>query len=178
LGFYQGGKSMTRRTHRLSIAFAVVLLSLAVASSALAQGAETGPTFELFGARIEPTDSDADFHTEAYGLRGGYRFSNVWSLEAAVSRLDEDVDIWIGELSAKAYFVHANRFEMYTLGGSGVYKVEDDYEKVTLHLGLGAEIGLGQRAYLRPEVRGRWLADELKADEGLVDYSLGLGWRF
>ena len=169
---------MALRIHRLSTPFAVALLSLAAASPALAQDAETGPTFELFGARIEPTDSDADFHTEAYGLRGGYRFSNVWALEAAVSRLDEDVDIWIGELSAKAYFVHANRFEMYALGGAGVYKVEDDYEKATLHLGIGAEIGLSQRLYLRPEARGRWLADELKADEGLLDYSLGIGWRF
>ena len=169
---------MTRRIHRLSIAFAMALLSLTAASAALAQDAETGPTFELFGARIEPTDSDADFHTEAYGIRGGYRFSNVWALEGTLARLDEDVDVEFGELSAKAYFVHANRFEMYALGGAGVYKVEDDYEKATLHLGIGAEIGLGQRLYLRPEARGRWLADELKADEGLVDYSLGIGWRF
>jgi hypothetical protein len=27
-------------------------------------------------------------------------------------------------------------------------------------------------------VRGRWLARELNGDSGLVDYSLGLGWRF
>lgn len=169
---------MTRRIHRLSTAFAVALLSLAVVSPALAQDAETGPVFELFGGRVEPTDSDADFHTESYGLRGGYRFSNVWALDGTLARLNEDVDIWIGDLSAKAYFVHANRFEMYALGGAGVYKIEDDYEKATLHLGIGAEIGLSQRVYLRPEARGRWLADELKADEGLAEYSLGIGWRF
>ena len=169
---------MTRRIHRLSIAFATALLSLVAASAALAQDAETGPSFDLFGARVEPTDSDADFHTEAYGLRGGYRFSNVWALEGSLSRLDEDVDVWFGDLSAKAYFVHSDRFGLYALGGPGVFKAEDEDEELMLHVGIGAEIGLGQRAYLRPEVRGRWLADELKADEGLAEYSLGIGWRF
>ena len=169
---------MTLRIHRLSIPFATALLSFAVASSAWAQHGETGPSFELFGARIEPTDSDADFHSESYGLRGGYRFSNTWALEGTAARLNEDVDIWLGDLSAKAYLIDSSYFEIYALGGAGVYKVEDDYEKATLHLGIGAEIGLGQRAYLRPEVRGRWIADELKADEGLAEYSLGIGWRF
>ena len=167
---------MTRRILRLSIPFAAVLLSFTTAS--WAQDAETGPRFELFGGRVEPTDSDADFHTESYGLRGGYRFSNTWALEGTLARLDEDVDIWFGDLSAKAYFVHANRFEMYALGGAGIYRIEDDYEKATLHVGIGAEIGLTQNVYLRPEARGRWLADELKADEGLAEYSLGIGWRF
>jgi hypothetical protein len=170
--------SMTRRILRLSITFAVALLSLVAVSSAWAQDAETGPTFELFGGRVEPTDSDADFHTESYGLRGGYRFNNVWALEGTMARLNEDVDIGFVDLSAKAYFIDTNRFEIYVLGGAGVYNVEADYEKATLHVGIGAEIGLGQRVYLRPEVRGRWLADELKADEGLAEYSLGLGWRF
>lgn len=169
---------MTRRIHRLSITFATALLSLAAASSASAQDVETGAVFELFGARVEPTDSDADFHTEAYGLRGGYRFSNVWALEGSLARLNEDVDVWFGDLSAKAYAFQSDRFGIYALGGPGLYKVEEEDEELTLHLGIGAEIGLGQRAYLRPEVRGRWLADELKADEGLVDYSLGIGWRF
>lgn len=166
------------RIHRLSITFATALLSLAAASPALAQDVETGPTFELFGARVEPINNDIDFSTESYGVRGGYRFSNRWALEAAVSRLDEDVDIWIGDLSAKAYAFQSDRFGIYALGGPGVYKVEDIVEELTLHLGIGAEIGLGQRAYLRPEVRGNWLAEELKADEGLVEYSLGIGWRF
>jgi outer membrane protein with beta-barrel domain len=166
------------RIHRLSIPFATALLSLAAVSPALAQDVETKASFELFGARVEPTDSDADFHTEAYGLRGGYRLNNSWTLEGSVARLDEDVDVWFGDVSAKVYAFQSDRFRLYALGGPGVYKVEDLDEKLTLHVGIGAEIGLGQRAYLRPEVRGRWLAEELRADDGLVDYSLGIGWRF
>lgn len=167
------------RIHRLSITFATALLSFAIASpDALAQDVETSASFELFGARVEPTDSGADFHTEAYGLRGGYRLSNAWTLEGSLSRLDEDVDVWFGDVSAKVYAFQADRFRLYALGGPGVFKVEEENEELTFHLGIGAEIGLGQRAYLRPEVRGRWLAEEIKADEGLVDYSLGIGWRF
>jgi hypothetical protein len=168
---------MTRRIHRLSMTLATALLSLAVNSAASAQDVKTGPAFELFGARVEPADSDADFHTESYGVRGGFRFSNVWALEGALSRLSEDAAVGFADLSAKAYVIDTDRFEIYALAGPGLYKVPGR-EWVTVHLGIGAEIGLGQRAYLRPEVRGRWLADELRADDGLLDYSLGFGWRF
>lgn len=171
---------MSRRNLRLSLTLATVLPSLAAAPASAQTHPDPGPFLEVFGARVELTDSDADFHTESYGLRGGYRLSNSWGVEGAVSRFNEDVDVWIGELSAKAYLIDTSHFEVYALGGPGVYKVDvDDFgEKVTLHLGIGAEIGLGRQAYLRPEVRGRWLADELKKDDGLVDYSLGVGWRF
>jgi hypothetical protein len=169
---------MTRRMiHRLSTAFAATFFLIA-ASSASAQSDSRGPFLELFGARVQPTDSDANFHTESYGLRGGYRFTNVWALEGSLARLNEDVDIWFGDLSAKAYAFHSERFEIYALGGAGQYRVESDSTETTVHVGIGAEIGLGRRAYVRPEIRGRWFTKELRADEGLVDYSLGFGWRF
>ncbi len=82
---------------------------------------------------------------------------------------------------AKAYFVHSNNFEIYALGGSGIFRVSaegEDEALTTVHLGIGGEIGLGRRAYLRPEVRSRWDADELRFEDGIVDYSLGLGLRF
>jgi hypothetical protein len=169
---------MARRIHRLSMMFATALVSLVVASSASAQSGERGASFELFGAHVRPTDADASFHTESYGVRGGFRFTPVWALEGALSRLNEDADVWFGDLSAKAYAIHSDRFGVYALAGPGLYKVEDADGKVMVHLGIGAEINLGQRAYVRPEVRGRWLADELRADNGLVDYSVGFGWRF
>lgn len=103
----------------------------------------------------------------------------VFAVEGSLSRLnEEDVDVWFGDLSLKAYFVHADRFEMYALAGPGLFRVESEDEETTVHFGFGGDISLSERAYLRPEVRGRWLEDELRFDDGIVDYSLGIGWRF
>ena len=87
------------------------------------------------------------------GLRGGYRFSRTWALEGSLSRLDEDSQVWFGDLSAKVYFIHVSRLELYALWGLGQSGVSDGdgTERATLHAGLGAEIGLGEHAYLRPE---------------------------
>jgi hypothetical protein len=163
------------------IFIAVALALLAVPFSASAQTDTRGASFELFGALVRPVDSDSDLETEAFGLRGGFRFNNVFALEGSLSRLNEDVDVWFGDLSFNAFFIHSDRFEVYGLAGPGYYRVSDDGEglnDLTVHAGLGAEISLGERTYLRPEVRGRWLAEELRFDEGLVDYSLSFGWRF
>jgi hypothetical protein len=167
---------MTRRIYRLSSTLAAAVFSLVAASSASAQSEVRGSYFDLFGARVESTGSDP-FHTESYGVRSGFRFNDVWALEGSVSRV-KDTDAWFGDLSAKAYFLHLKGFEMYGVASPGLFRVAGEGPRLTLHAGIGAEIALSQRAYLRPEVRGRWLAKELNGDSGLVDYSLGLGWRF
>ena len=168
---------MTRRIYRLSSILTAALFSLVAASSASAQSEMRGSYFDLFGARVQSTDSSDHFHTESYGVRGGFRFNGVWALEGSASRI-KDTDVWFGDLSAKAYFLHAHGFEMYAVASPGLFRVSGENPQFTLHAGIGAEIGLGERVYLRPEVRGRWLAKELNGDSGLVDYSLGLGWRF
>jgi hypothetical protein len=173
---------MIRRSQWFSRVLAMAAAALMAApSAASAQSDARRASFDLFGAYVRPVDSDADADTEAFGLRGGYRFTGPWALEGSLSRLNEDVDLWFADLSAKAYFVHHDRFEVYALAGPGIFRVsEGDFEEdeTTVHVGLGAEIGLGERAFLRPEVRGRWLADELIFDDGIADYSLGFGWRF
>lgn len=167
---------MTRRIFHPSSLLIAAVFALAAASPASAQSEVRGSYFDLFGARVESTSGD-EFHTESYGARGGFRFNNVWALEGSVSRI-KDTDVWFGDLSAKAYFLHLNRFEMYAVASPGLFKVSGEDPRLTLHAGIGAEIALTERLYLRPEVRGRWLAKELDHDSGLVDYSLGLGWRF
>jgi hypothetical protein len=133
---------MARRIHRLSMMFATALVSLVVASSASAQSGERGASFELFGARVETIH--VDYHTESYGVRGGFRFTPVWALEGSLSRLDEDVDVWFGDLSAKAYAIHSDRFGLYALAGPGLYRVSGGSNLTTVHLGIGSEISLGQ----------------------------------
>ena len=156
-------------------ALPVALLVLATAAPVLAEGGR-GATFELFGTHVRST-ADSRYHQEAFGLRGGYRFGSTWAVEGEVSQLYKDV--WFGDLSAKAYLIDTSRFEIYALAGPGLYKVRGQGSgEATVHVGIGAEVGLTSRLYLRPEVRGRWLAEELKANDGIVQYSLGLGWRF
>lgn len=164
------------RLFRLAATAAALVIT--TASSGWAQSEERG-SFELFGALVRPTDSDSDLETEAYGLRGGYRFNDTWGLEGSVSRLNEDeVDVWFGDVSLKAHALRSERFDLYAVAGPGLIQVESEDPEATVHLGVGLEIGLGERSYLRPEVRGRWLTDELHFDEGVVDYSVGFGWRF
>ncbi len=168
---------MTRRIDRLSSLFAATLLSLVFASPASAQSEVRSPSFDLFGAHAVSNGDGDRVHMDSYGVRGGYRFSNVWALEGSLYR-SKDTDSWSGDFSAKAYFLHANRFEMYAVASPGLIKVSGENPQLILHAGLGAEIGLTSRLYLRPEVRGRWLDSGLNDGNSRVDYSLGLGWRF
>lgn len=154
-------------------------LGLFLPAEAHAQEADRGFSLDLFGSYFVAYSDGDSVDDEAWGLRGSYRFTNVWALEAALSTLTDDgVDVYFGDLSAKAYLLHSDRFEGYLLGGVGLLRIDQfDEDETTLHLGLGAEIKLGDRAYLRPEVRGRWLEEDVDAVT-FVDYSLGIGWRF
>jgi Outer membrane protein beta-barrel domain len=144
-----------------------------------AQEADRGFSLDLFGAYLTAESGGDTAEEESWGLRGSYRFTNVWALEGALSTLrDDGTDVYFGDLSAKAYLLRSGRFEGYLLGGAGLLRIDDlDDEETTLHLGLGAEIKLSDRAYLRPEVRARWLEEDVDAVT-FMEYSLGIGWQF
>ena len=149
-----------------------------LSSSAAAQTEDHGPAFDVFAGYYDTSGSG---NPKAFGLRGSYRFSDVWAVEAAYSKVDVDGQLWFGDVSAKAYLVDTSHFEIYALGGPGRFTAKafgETFNQNTVHLGLGAEIGLGARAYLRPEVRGRWATDEITWDARLTEYTLGFGWRF
>lgn len=159
--------------------FATLALPALAASAAAQEEPERGFSLDLFGAHLRGSGEDGA-STRSLGLRGGYRFSRTWALEGSLSRLDEDAQVWFGDLSAKAYFVHAPRFELYALGGPGGFRVQaggDGVDQETIHLGIGAELGLGRQAYLRPEVRRRWEINSVESG-GINEYSLGFGWKF
>jgi hypothetical protein len=170
---------MSRRFAASRMTLAAALAFALTSVEASAQEADRGFSLDLFGSYIT-AESDGDTaDEETWGLRGSYRFTNVWALEAAVSNLrEEGTDAYFGDLSAKAYLLHTDRFEGYLLGGVGLLRIDElDEDETTLHLGLGAEIKLGRRAYLRPEVRARWLEEDVDAVT-FMDYSVGIGWRF
>jgi opacity protein-like surface antigen len=170
---------MKRRLNTLLHTLTLAALALPLlSSSAFAQTADHGPAFDIFGGYFGDSGSD---HPKVFGARGSYRFSEVWALEATYSKADVDGQVWFGDVSAKAYLVDTSHFEIYALGGPGIFRAKafgDTFNQNTVHLGLGAEIGLGARAYLRPEVRGRWATDEITWDARLTEYTLGFGWRF
>ena len=168
---------MSRRPAVYSITLAAALILFLGSSAAHAQEESRGFSLDLFGSYFTAEADGDTANEESWGLRGSYRFTNVWALEAALSTVrDDGVDAYFGDVSAKAYLVDSSRLEGYLLGGVGSLKVEDE-EETTLHLGLGAEIRLGERAYLRPEVRGHWLAEHTDVVT-FMDYSLGIGLRF
>jgi outer membrane protein with beta-barrel domain len=156
------------------------LVFLVIAPRASAQEERPGASIDIFGARVDTIQS-SEGHANSYGLRGGYRFNSTWALEGSAEHVDEGFTNWFVDLSAKAYLVDTSHFEIYALAGPGLFRVSafgESEDQATVHAGLGAEIGLGRRAYLRPEVRSRWATDDLKFNDGLVSYSLGIGWRF
>lgn len=167
---------MSRRL-LLRITLAATLCFSFLSPSAHAQTAGRGFSLGLSGVYLTAHSGGDTASEEGLGLRGAYRFTDVWAMEGALSRFTGDGEEgWFGDVSAKAYFLRSNRFELYGLAGAGLLRVLGGEEE-TLHLGLGAEIPLGDRAYLRPDVRGRWLTQDIGAVT-FVDYSLGVGWRF
>ena len=156
------------------------LIFLAVSPRASAQEPHPGAFIDVFGARVDTIES-SEGHANSYGLRGGYRFNSTWALEGTAEHVDEGFTNWFLDVSAKVYLIDSKHFELYGLAGPGLFRVSafgESEDQATVHAGLGAEIGLTDRLYLRPEVRSRWSTDDLQFNDGLVSYSLGIGWRF
>jgi hypothetical protein len=167
---------------RLSTLFRILILATcalpAFSLSAAAQTVERGPALDVFGGYLGSSDSG---HPRTFGVRGSYRFTDVWAIEAAFSKVDIGGQVGFGDFSAKAYFLRADRFKVYALGGAGLLRSRffgETLEENTVHLGLGTEIGLGARTYLRPEIRSRWDINHINWNERITEYSLGLGWKF
>jgi hypothetical protein len=156
---------------------------LALAAAAAAQTEPGGASFDLFGSHsvVYSSAGGFTFHAESLGVRGAYRFTSLWAGEAALSRSNGDHPVWNGDISAKATLFQADRFALYALAGPGVHR--EDFagrsaDASTVHAGIGTEIGLGARAYLRPEILARWPTRHLDDRNRSVDYTLGFGWRF
>ena len=150
-----------------------------LASSAAAQPVDRGPALEVFAGYFDTAGGDDN--PRALGLRGSYKFTGVWAVEAAYTKVDVDGEVWFADASAKAYFFRSDRFRFYALGGPGIFRSRsfgETFNQDTVHLAFGSEIDLGARAYLRPEIRSHWATDDISWDGRLSEISLGFGWRF
>jgi hypothetical protein len=172
---------MKRRLNTLFCSLILAAFALPVlSSSAAAQTADHhGPALEIFGGYV---GNSGYYHPKVFGARGSYRFTDMWAVEATYSKLDvADGQVWFGDVSAKAYLVDTSHFEIYALAGPGRFNSRffgESFNDNTVHLALGAEVGLGAQAYLRPEVRTRWATDDVTWDARMTEYTLGFGWRF
>ena len=115
------------------------------------------------------------------GPARGFHLTRIWAVEAHLSQSRHDRLLLNGEVSAKAYLFQADRFRFFALAGPGIqyeYIAGDTGISSTVHAGIGAEIDLTAKTYLRPEVRAGWYGDHLGGEDYTLDYTLGFGWRF
>jgi len=165
---------------RSALIFATLALAAATA------GAQTEPPWK-------PGDDDREWQLElflsslfanstsegSFGLRGSRHLKRRFALEGALARISDDrIDLWLVDLSAKYYLRDRGRTGVYVVGGPGLfYSDEAGADEVMVHLGFGAEVGLGRRFYIRPELRGRWFVENVDS-VNIADLSLGFGWKF
>lgn len=175
---------MSRRAVPFRLILTVLVLTMmALPAAAAAQDEPHGLSFELFGgpAAIDSSSTGLSLHTESVGARGGFSLTRAWTLEAALSRANGDPVSWNGEVSAKAYLFQAERVRLFVLAGPGIRREDlsgGSADTTTVHAGIGVEVDLSPRFYLRPEVRSRWPVSHFDERNRSTDYTLGLGWRF
>ena len=170
-------------------AVAAALLAFAPASQAaeLKNGAEIS-----FGASYSSNDEDSQFDLSSWGLRYHYDFNDRWGIEGAYTNQDQDsIDADIYEASARFTFFENDRVRVFGLAGAGVFSydyvffvgedalVVGNDDVAVYHLGIGAEVNLGDRFYLRPDLRQRWAVDFFSAyDDSTSEATLAFGFRF
>jgi hypothetical protein len=173
---------MNQKTGRyIRILIPVAFALLAPSAAAFAQEDPHGFAVELFGGYFAGSSSGITTHDDTLGVRGSYRFGSVWAVEAAVSRVNESTALWNDELSVKAYLVQRDRFGLFVLAGPGVQRLKfagSSSNAKMVHAGIGADIALTEKLYLRPEILDRWPYDFLNNKYRTTDYSIGIGWRF
>lgn len=188
----------------------VILVAL-TATSAVADDrpfslAVTAQRFEAAGL-ADGTQDDI-----ALGVEGAYRLGDRWRFAARLANAtlsgtdpriacvliapncaEYDADVWSAEISARYAFWHRGPVEVYALAGIGWTQLDFDLlglsqteDAFTQHVGLGAEIDLGARLFVRPEVRRRFadspafevLGLDTKVDlDQDVEASLAFGFR-
>jgi len=172
-----------KRSLPIRILIPVVFALLVPSSAAFAQADPHGFAVELFGGYFAGYTSSRGItvHDDTLGVRASYRFNRVWAVEAAVSRVNEDLVFWNDEISLKAYLLQRDHFGLFALAGPGLQRAKfagSSYNAKTVHAGIGADFALSPKLYLRPEIIDRWPYDFLNNRYRTTDYSIGIGWRF
>lgn len=150
-----------------------IALFILIAAGAV-HGQQDDPRFhaEVFVAGI----FDSGSNVETYGVRGGARLSPRWTLEGALSRVDDAYEnVYLFDASARLSLRPTRRVDIFFIGGPGWFWTSDFDGSLMFSAGFGSQIPLGKRFYLRPELRARWVE---QSDVVGTDLSFGFGARF
>ncbi len=144
------------------------------------------------GAHYAENSSGNDIEFATGALRYHYAFNERWGIEGSFTRQKLDFtrsDFF--ELSARFTFFQNERVGLFAFAGGGLLRYDYDYpiidgsrfegteEASAYHAGIAVQIALGDRFYLRPELRQRWLIDLFGPfDEESSEATLGFGYRF
>jgi hypothetical protein len=180
------GGMMNQRLSRFARTLILTALALVVCAASASAQRELTASLELFGSHGIAYSSGGHFtfHQESFGVRGGAQFGGPFGIEVSVQRSNGSDTVYDVDFSAKYYFMQRERFGLYMLTGLGDRHEHtffgSETDRGTLHLGVGTEIGLGAKAYLRPEVLVRWPVSHSNqvATARTTDLTLGFGWRF
>lgn len=139
-------------------------------------------------------ESDIDFR----GFRGKFRLADRWAIEGSLqtekvsfvtltqgSSFLGHADAFLTEFSARRDLKRGRRFELFAFGGPGYFWYDGEPDEISrrdtsafLHLGLGLDIELTRRLFLRPDIRQRWFEKDQQGDDFQTQAQVSLGWKF
>lgn len=176
--------------YRLAAGTAMTAALLAFAPAVKAQEFSQGVEFAV-GASYNSNDDGSKVDLSALAIRYHYDWNERWGIEASYTNQDQDfLEADIYEISARFAFFQNERVKVFAFAGGGWLSYEyalligpeavnyGSNDTVVFTSGIAAEISLGDRFYLRPEIRERFAFDIFGPyDESSTELTLAVGYR-
>ena len=176
------GDMKRARVHQFAI------LALLVAVWAVPAWAD-GFSVELLAGRY--SSGEEVMSNQAFlGARGGFEISEAIGIEAAVSLAQDteslgalgnlDLSLTLADLSVKWHPLARRKHDFFVYGGPGWAFADVDgfvngsADTLTAHVGLGVNVQISDRLYLRPDIKVRWFED---GGDVSTDTTIGIGYK-
>lgn len=130
-----------------------------------------------------------------WAVRGGYHFTPHLSLLFSAQKFHTDIDTVGAEVDVDQLFLDVPVVWSFNPDSKSVFQVwggvgyairdfdfaaagtvDDDADALSLNFGLGSEIAVTEKFYIRPETSGRWLeGNDAGTIEDGIDWQVGVG---